>query len=155
MSVVTRQKNKGSSDFEQRLKLVGQNHPPHLNSQPASVFLKHFRFLSHGKEKKNQSRNANLPNTNHSAKWCSVIFLTFETAPDNSMPAPTSFKIQQSKCSPECCWFCCSYWEQYRQLWNKARIKYISRYQDPKTKCLIYMWENSWVERIKYVTYKE
>lgn len=53
MSVVTRQKNKGSSDFEQRLKLVGQNHPPHLNSHPASVFLKHFSFLSHGKEKKN------------------------------------------------------------------------------------------------------
>lgn len=52
MSVVTRQKNKGSSDFGQRLKLLCQSHQPHLNFQPTSIFLKHFGFLSHRKEKK-------------------------------------------------------------------------------------------------------
>lgn len=50
---------------------------------------------------------------------CKVMQCHLSHFPDSSscsMPARTSFKIQQSKCSPECCWFCCCYWEQYRQL---------------------------------------
>lgn len=58
-----------------------------------------FSFSWKGKKEPNQK----LKPSKQTTKWCSVIFLTFETAPDNSMPAPTSFKIQQSKCSSECC----------------------------------------------------
>lgn len=50
MSVVMRQKNKGSSDFGQRLKLACQSHPPHSKLSTSKCILKHFSFLSHGKK---------------------------------------------------------------------------------------------------------
>lgn len=45
------------------------------------IFETFLLYVSWKGRKKKQTTNWNLLNMNHSAKWCSVIFLTFKTAP--------------------------------------------------------------------------